>query len=175
MSAPLSLDGPHLLSDVAEHFLIIHDDLIDSEEEFGEVLSDDEVLEIIRRNYVSGTCQAFAIALHDHLGLPLVNLMGGLHVAVQCSDGHLMDFMGTATLDEMSKRYGWKKKEGLITPSTRDDVLDQMGQDDEDLNDSWGDLTLAHWVRQHLDRWSAQDQPLAEATLKTGSKRRRCR
>lgn len=146
---------PQSLRDVADYFLGVHDDLLEDDEEIDE-MTDEVALEIVRRNYVSGTCQAFAIALHEHLGYPIVALMGGLHVAVKCPDGQIMDFEGTAPLAKVAKRYGWKGR-CPIEEWTKEETLDRLIVDDDADEDPWSDPSLARWVRAHLDRW----QPVA--------------
>lgn len=157
--------GPQSLVAVADYFLGVHDDLLDPDEDFGDDFSEADALEIIRRNYTSGTCQAFAIALHDHLGLPLVNLMGGLHVAVQCPDGQLMDFMGVTDLDTMAKRYGWRKGKTTVTPRSRDDILGQLGGEDDQADEPWSDLNLDKWVLAKLDRWAVPAASMVESPV----------
>jgi hypothetical protein len=147
--APLP-DRPRSLVDVADWFLSVHDDLLDEGEEV-EVIDEAIARDIIRRNYLSGDCQAFALALHDHLGLPIVALMGGLHVAVQCPDGTLMDYAGQTTLAKMGRRYGWTAP--TVTPWTREDALAHLIGDEDNPEDPWSDLAIARFVRVTEDRW----------------------
>ena len=148
---------PQSLRDVADHFLGVHDDLLEDDEEIDE-LTDEIAHEIVRRNYVSGTCQAFAIALHEHLGYPIVALMGGLHVAVQCPDGQIMDFEGVAPLAKVAKRYGWKGTCPIET-WTKDETLAHLIVDEDADEDPWSDPSVARWVRAHMDRWHPVTTP----------------
>lgn len=158
-SSPSCPTGPQSLEDVVDHFLQIYGDLLDDDEEIDE-LDDVQSLDIIRRNYTSGTCQAFAIALHDYLGFPIVALMGGLHVAVQCPDGQLMDFMGPTSPKQMAKRYGWKM-DAPMTPWSREEAMGQLLEDVEESAEPWSELSVAIWVRQHLDQWNPEPVPAA--------------
>lgn len=145
---------PQSLIDVADYFLAVHDDLLEDDEEIDE-LTEDVALTIVRRNYVSGTCQAFAIALHEHLNYPIVALMGGMHVAVQCPDGQIMDFDGVAPLAKVARRYGWKGTCPIET-WTKEETLAHLIVDDDADEDPWSDPSVARWVRTHLDRWHPQ-------------------
>lgn len=153
--------APQSLIDIADYLLAVYDDLLDDDEEIDE-LTDAIALDIVRRNYLSGTCQAFAIALHEHLGYPIVALNGGLHVAVRCPDGQLMDFDGVAPLAKVAKRYGWK---GIIPVEiwTKDETMAHLVADEDADEDPWSDASMARWVRAHLDRWQAVGAPKAEA------------
>lgn len=151
--------GPQSLLDVARYFLDTRDDLLEDEEELSDPMAPDEVMEIVRREYVSGTCQAFAVALHDHLGWPIARVAQGMHMAVQRPDGHLVDFMGTFTVRDLHRRYGVVPGEPVLI--SRDEAMDAfVFEPHEDHEaDPWSELNLARWVRQHLDRWHP-DSPL---------------
>ena len=143
---------PKTLQDVANHFLFMHDDLLDDEDDIGGDISETDAIEIIRRNYVSGTCAAFAIALHDKYGYPIVGINGGMHVAVKTPDGQIMDFMGKNPLPVVLKRYGMGKN----TPMrewTRDEAVAHLLIDEEDVDDAWNDINIAKWVMNKLGRW----------------------
>ena len=141
--------GPLTLAEVAGHLLMIHDDLLDHDEEIGEEIGQALALEIIRREYVSGTCAAFAVALHDKYGYPIVGMAGGAHVAVKTPDGQIMDFMGVQPLATVLKRYGMAK----ATPVrvwTRAQALDHLLIDEEDETSPWNDVNLAKWVLANM-------------------------
>ena len=157
--------GPQSLLDVARYFLDTRDDLLEDEEELSDPMTSDEVIEIIRREYISGTCQAFAVALHDHLGWPIVRVAQGMHMAVQRPDGHLVDFMGTFTVRDLNRRYGVTSGEPVLI--SREDALDAFVLDfsEDPEADPWSELNLARWVRQHLDQWHP-DSPLTKPRQK---------
>lgn len=144
--------GPTSLVEVARHMVFIHDDLLAPDEDLPDPLDEETAMEIIRREYVSGTCGAFAIALHDHTGFPIVGMNGGMHVAVQAPDGEIVDFLGKAPLEQVLGRYGmstapvvgWTREEAVW------DVM--MGEHEPD---PWDDIALARWVLEKIGRWTA--------------------
>jgi hypothetical protein len=135
--------------DVAEHFLNTRDDLLDDDEEFDD-LTDADAMEIIKREYVSGTCAAYAVALHDQTGYPIVGLNGGMHVAVQAPDGDIIDFMGKMPLKKVLKRYGmsnvepqeWSREEAVYHVRMDDDGHDYDADPRDEIN-------IAKWVLAH--------------------------
>lgn len=163
--------GPQSLVEVANHFLDTRDDLLEDDEEIERNMDEATALEVIRREYVSGTCQAFAVVLHDHLNLPIVKVAGGLHMAVQQADGTLVDFIGAFTAAQLDQRYGTRNS--VPHPVTREDALAAFVLDaDEDTeHDPWSDLNVARWVRQTLDRWTPDMTPAAP-TACAGRRRR---
>lgn len=65
----------------------------------GELTSEDRniLLGIMESNFLDGECYAFAIALHQGLGYPLVGLMEDdviRHAGVQCPNGMIWDIRG---------------------------------------------------------------------------------
>ena len=147
--APASA-GPGSIVEVAEHMLAISDGLLDDDEDACGPMTEDEAIEIVRREYVSGSCGAFAIALHDATGLPLVEINGGLHYAVRREDGLLVDFMGIQTFDDVAARYGMH--EPPCRTAMREDVAaDALTDDDE--SPPWSEVRIARWVIGHLGRW----------------------
>jgi len=144
--------GPTSLVEVAGHMLAIHDDLLDDDEDLPDVLDEKTALEIIHREYVSGTCGAFAIVLHDLTGHPIVGINGGMHVAVRCPDGEILDFVGKAPLRTVARRYGMKNPP--VTDWTRDEAVDHvlMGEPE---GDPWDDVAVARWVMEKMGRWAA--------------------
>jgi len=158
---PALPDAPRNLIDVADWFLSVNDDLLEPDEEIEE-LDDATARAIIARNYRSGDCQAFAIALHDHLSLPIVALNGGFHVAVQCPDGQLMDYSGTHPLKVLAKRYGFKAP--TLTSWTRAETLGHLCADEDDEATPWGHVALARFVLQAEDRWTMPAASLPEPT-----------
>jgi hypothetical protein len=147
---PESACGPTSLVEVADHFLSIHDDLLDDDEDLPDALDEETALEIIRREYVSGTCAAFAIALHDLTGYQIVGINGGLHVAVMTPDGLIMDFVGTSAPRDVFRRYGMRRPP--VLPWTREEAVDHVLMGEEE-GDPWDDISVARWVRDRLARW----------------------
>lgn len=141
--------------DVADHFLSTRDDLLDDDEEIDD-LDEQTALEIIRREYVSGTCAAFAVALHDKTGLPIVGMNGGMHVAVQTPNGDIIDFMGTNPLAKVLRRYGMGK-DTPIQQWTREEAVEHVrmnaGDDYDYDTDPWDEINIAKWVLDHLGKW----------------------
>lgn len=139
-------DGPVTLADVAGWFLAINDDLVGPEDDLDPAVEAD-ALEIIRREYASGSCGAYAIALHDATGLQIVAVNGGFHYAVAAPNGRLIDHHGIATTAEVATRYGMINPP--ITPATRDEVLADALYADEDADDPWSAVALATWTLAH--------------------------
>lgn len=143
--------GPKSLIDVAKHFLMIHDDLLDDDDEdYDDEMDEATALEVIRRNYISGTCGAFAIALHDKLSFPIVGINGGLHIAVMAPDGDIIDFAGKNPRSQVLKRYGM----GSTSPIqrwTREETVDHVT--DEEEGHGWDEITVAKFVMNTLGRW----------------------
>lgn len=146
-------DGPHSLKDVALHFISIHDDLLDDDADTSNLadISDSEAIAIIQKNYISGSCGAFAIALHDKLGLPIVAINGGFHIAVRAQDGDIIDFLGKNSVSKVLRRYGMNQT-AIISIQTREQVEDDIMMDDEPDN-PWNDIAIAKWVMATLNRW----------------------
>ena len=144
--------GPTSLVAVAEHMLSIHDDLLDADEDLPDVIDEETALEIIRREYVSGTCAAFAVALHDLTGHPIVGINGGMHVAVRCPDGDILDYVGRSPARSVMRRYGMRS--APVAEWTRDEAVDHvlMGKAE---GDPWDDIAVARWVMEKMGRWSA--------------------
>lgn len=131
--------------------LSIHDDLLDDDEDLPSPLDEATALEIIRREYVSGTCGAFAVALHDATGYPIVGINGSMHVAVMTPDGDILDFMGRAPLRSVARRYGMRRP--VVTGLTRDEVVADVMMGETEGEREWDDLAVARWVMLRLDRW----------------------
>lgn len=145
-------EGPTSLIEVAEHMLSIHDDLLDDDEDLPDPLDEATAIEIIRREYVSGTCAAFAIALHDLTGYPIVGINGGMHVAVRTPGGEIIDFVGRLPLAKVARRYGMRRPP--VIEWTRAEAVDHvlMGEIE---GDPWDDIAVARWVMENMGRWSA--------------------
>jgi len=152
MTDPQEREGPSSLIEVAEHMLSIHDDLLDEDEDLPDTLDEATALEIIRREYVSGTCGAFAVALHDATGYQIVGINHGMHVAVRTPDGDILDFMGKSPLKEVARRYGTKRP--MVAERTREDVVEDVLMGEPEGAWNWDDLAVARWVMLRLDRWS---------------------
>lgn len=144
--------GPTSLVEVAEHMLSIHDDLLDEDEDLPDVIDEATALEIIRREYVSGTCGAFAVALHDLTGHPIVGINGGMHVAVRCPDGDILDFVGKSRERDVARRYGMRRPP--VVGWTRDEAVDHVLMGEAE-GDPWDDIAVARWVMEKIGRWSA--------------------
>jgi hypothetical protein len=142
--------GPRSIVEVAEHMLSIHDDLLDDDEDVSSPPTEEEALEVVRREYVSGTCAAFAIALHDATGWPIVAINGGLHVATRRPDGVLVDFVGACGFDEVCARYGMTSPP--VSEWTREEAVDHVLMGEEE-GDPWSDVSVARWVMKALERW----------------------
>jgi len=143
---PISIVG------VAEHMLSIHDDLLDIDEDLPDVMDEVTALEIIRREYVSGTCAAFAVALHDLTGHPIVGINGGMHVAVRCPDGDILDYVGKSPPRKVMRRYGMRS--APIVEWTRDEAIEHVLMGEPEGN-PWDDIAVAKWVMEKIGRWSA--------------------
>lgn len=141
--------GPQSIIDVANHFLDTRDDLLD-DEEYIDDLDEQTAREIVRREYVSGTCAAYAVALHDKTGYPIVCINGELHVAVRAPDGDIIDFMGKNPLSKVLRRYGFGK-DTPVTEWTREEAVEavRMEIDDERDADPWDEINIAKWVLDH--------------------------
>lgn len=144
--------GPATIAGVAEHMLSIHDDLLEDDEEWPDVMDEETALEIIRREYVSGTCAAFAIALHDLTGYPIIAINGGMHVAVRCPDGEILDYVGRSPLRRIMRRYGMR--DAPVVEWTRDEAVHHVLMGEAEGN-PWDDIAVAKWVMEKIGRWSA--------------------
>lgn len=152
MGAP-SPDGPSSYADVALWMLDFHDDLLDDDEDHpGDDMDEATALEIIRREYVSGTCGAYAVALHDATGLPIVGINGSLHLAVMDADGRILDFMGRSSLASVAARYGMT--DPPVSTWTREETVHDVLMGDKETDDPWEAIALAKWV---LSRRGLQD------------------
>lgn len=142
-------EGPKSLKDVALHFLYMHDDLIDDDDDpdaFDDNISDEDAYEIIRRNYVSGTCGAFAVALHDKYGYPIIGMNGGMHIAVRAPDGEIVDFLGKAPLAKVLRRYGMSTKNTPIKEWSREEAVSHVRMHEDEENDPWDEIAIAKFV-----------------------------
>lgn len=143
--------APQSLQDVAKHFLFMDSSLLDDDdwEWFDEDnMTDEQALYVIRQEYVSGSCHAFSVALHDKLKLPLVLLPG--HAALQAPDGEIIDFDGKLPLAKVLRRYGIRKKVQPVVVS-REEMLSHALADEGD--DPWDEVNVAKWVINRLGRW----------------------
>jgi hypothetical protein len=142
---------PTSIIDVANHFLDTRDDLLD-DDEYIDDLDIATAEEIVRREYVSGTCAAYAVALHDKTGYPIVGMNGEMHVAVRAPDGDIIDYMGKNTLKAVLKRYGFGAKTPIAEMSREEAVehVRMSGGDDYDYDsDPWDEINIAKWVAEH--------------------------
>lgn len=141
---------PLSLIDVANHFLDTRDDLLDPDEDMDD-LTDADALVIIKREYLSGTCAAYAVALHDKTGYPIVGINGGMHVAVQAPDGEIVDFLGKAPLKKVLRRYGMTGIKPVLW--SREETVEHVrmaGMEDHDYDsDPWDEINIAKWVLGH--------------------------
>lgn len=152
--------GPETIEQVAVHMLSIHDDLLDDDEDLPDVMDETTALEIVRREYVSGTCGAFAIALHDITGWPIVGINGGMHLAVRSPDGMILDYMGLSKDKAVLRRYGMVR--APILEWTREETVDHVMMGDDERG-PWDDLAVARWV---ADRGGASTPHTISATAK---------
>jgi len=152
MTHDLPETGPETIEQVAIHMLSMHDDLLDEDEDFPETMDEATALEIVRREYVSGTCGAFAIALHDLTGWPIVGINGGMHLAVRSTDGTILDYMGLDDLKTVLRRYGMVR--APVLEWTRDETVEHvlMGYDEE--RHPWDDVAVARWVADRGGPWT---------------------
>ena len=150
-TSDLPESGPETIEQVASHMLSMHDDLLDDEEEMPDVMDEATALEIVRREYVSGTCGAFAIALHDMTGWRIVGINGGMHLAVRSPDGMILDYMGLSTDKAVLRRYGMVR--APILEWTRDETVDHVMMGD-DGRGPWDDLAVARWVADRGGAWT---------------------
>lgn len=148
-----SQNAPNTLADVARHFLYMHDDLLDDDEDLPEEMDEKTALEIIQREYVSGTCGAFAIALHDKLGYPIVGMNGGMHIAVRAPDGEIVDFMGKSPLAKVLRRYGMTVRDTPIQEWSREETVEHVLMNEDESDDPWDEIQIAKWVMNKLGRW----------------------
>lgn len=116
--------GPQSLADVANYFLDTRDDLLEEGEVIESDMDEATAMQVVRREFVSGTCQAFAVALSEHLDLPIVRVAAGLHMAVQRPDGQLIDFTGLATPAQMDRRYGARGRQ--VHAISREEALESF-------------------------------------------------
>lgn len=146
--------SPQSVIDVANYFLDTRDDLLDDDEDADVLVDGDEAFaeEIIRREYVSGTCGAYAVALHDKTGYPIVFLNGGMHVAVRAPDGDIIDYLGKNPLGKVLKRYGMGKNTP-IKEWTREETVKYILMDAEE-GDPWDEISIAKWVLAHRSQLS---------------------
>jgi hypothetical protein len=143
--------GPETIEQVAVHMLSIHDDLLDDDEDLPDVMDETTALEIVRREYVSGTCGAFAIALHDITGWPIVGINGGMHLAVRSPDGMILDYMGLSKDKAVLRRYGMVR--APILEWTREETVDHVMMGDDERG-PWDDLAVARWVADRGGAWT---------------------
>lgn len=150
-TSDLPESGPETIEQVAVHMLSIHDDLLDDDEDLPDVMDETTALEIVRREYVSGTCGAFAIALHDITGWPIVGINGGMHLAVRSPDGMILDHMGLSKDKAVLRRYGMVR--APILEWTREDTVDHVMMGDDERG-PWDDLAVARWVADRGGAWT---------------------
>ncbi len=102
---------------------IIHK-LLEQDEESWEALHE-ECLTM----YLDGACYAFATALHQGLGWPIVGLMNGeviRHAAVQSPDGRLHDVRGFISEEQFGSPFGFAPPYTLRAIS-----MDNLRRDEE--------------------------------------------
>ncbi len=136
---------------MASHLLAINDDLLEEDDDVPDPMDEETALEIVRREYVSGTCGAFAVALHDATGWPVVGINGGMHVAVRSPDGRILDYMGLQTTEAVLRRYGMSS--AAIEEWTREEAVDHVRPWDED-DHPWTDLRIARWTMLRGGAWT---------------------
>lgn len=152
MNTTLPETGPESVEQVALHMLSIHDDLLDDDEDHPDPMDERTALEIVRREYVSGTCGAFAIALHDLTGWPIVGINGGMHLAVRCPEGGILDHMGLFEEKAILRRYGMVR--APVLEWTREECVDHVMMCDDERG-PWDDIAVAGWVAERGGPWTS--------------------
>lgn len=83
--------------------------------------------------YLDGECYAFATALHEGLGWPIIGLMNGdeiRHVAVRGPDGIIYDVRGKVSEKEFGKPFGlsfpYELREVTVEELRRSDESDEV-------------------------------------------------
>lgn len=104
------MTGKRTIEDVAADVLATLDDTADEEFERIEAMS---LIERVRYMYLSGECDAFAVALARMTGWSIRGLIdpeaGPVHRVVEAPDGRLLDASGWTDLSALAKRYRLKK------------------------------------------------------------------
>ena len=149
--------APQSLIDVANFFLDTRDDLLDHDEDVDRLVPGDEAFaeEIIRREYVSGTCGAYAIALHDKTSYPIIGFNGGTHIAVRSPDGDIIDYLGKNPVANVLKRYGMGKNTP-VQEWTREEAVEHILMGAEE-GDPWDEISIAKWVLAHRSQLRETD------------------
>lgn len=148
---PITADpsaGPRSLINVADWFASVCNDLVDDNEEIAWNTSEAEALRLIERNYVSGDCGAFAVALHRLTGWPIYAFEGFAHYVIRTPRGALIDIKGYTTLTKLQRRYGMPQ--ARLRKSRPEDAWDEAN--DLDPDSPWSAVNLARFVIGQLTR-----------------------
>ena len=82
------------------------------EEEFDRLEAMTDLMKV-RQMYISGDCDAFAVALHRVTGWPIRGVSsrehGPMHRLIQAPDGRLLDAAGWVSEKELCRRYGVRR------------------------------------------------------------------
>jgi hypothetical protein len=94
---------------LAEWYWHLHDDMEYPEAESVHHLTKQQILQMLRQQFISSDCGDFAMALHELTGWSMVNFYspshGPVHSAVLHPSGKIIDFDGFVTLPTLRKRY----------------------------------------------------------------------
>jgi hypothetical protein len=105
-----TIDADASLRDLAKWYWHLHDDMEYPHAESADHLTDQQLLTILRQQFLNSDCGDFAIALHELTGWCLVNFFsptqGRVHSGVLHPTGKIVDFDGFMTLAALRKRYG---------------------------------------------------------------------
>lgn len=141
--------GPQTVQDVANYLKTINDDILPDhymEVDYREA-TDQQCWDMIKRVYHSGSCEEFALAMHDIYGWNIIQIRdaanpGMHHIVCEMPDERLVDVTGIVSREELKRRYRMRKP--VETP-----YQGGFFQAD-DYDDPWGAIAVAKWVVDHL-------------------------
>lgn len=127
------------LRDLARWYWCLHDDMGYPGVESPDELTKEQILAILREQFISSDCGDFAVALNELTGWRLVNLVspvgGRVHSGVLHPAGKIVDFLGFTTLAALRVRYG--VFDLMMEESTPANIVgrsDNLDWDDEEIN-----------------------------------------
>lgn len=140
---------PKMLQKVAAYLADVNDDILP--DHFLEIdynqASDTECWNLIKVVYHSGSCEEFALAVHETYGWEIIQVRdaanpGMHHIVNKTAAGELCDVTGIVTMDELKRRYRMRK------PT----VTRYVGGlfDESDYHEEWGSIWVALWVVNNL-------------------------
>jgi len=144
----INKDKPMSLQTIADWMAYMNDDILP--ERFLEIewlkASDKDCLKLIRQVYLHGDCGPFAYALHKKHGWPTFRIFDrnyNHHYACKRPDGMFFDFTGPLTLEDIIKRYKFRKaKVEEVDPNVC--IIDT---DDEN---PWDEAKIAKFMIDYL-------------------------